>query len=288
MLIGEKVRLTGSCQPTQKEDKSKKSLAQNGDRFEFSAIISVFNEVNTQGFAIKPEAFQNESADLSKRKMLLNIQHEKDNVVGRATDLKISEENLTVDAYILTSTQAGREAVAMMKDGLMNEFSIELFIYDAEFYDGVAYVTNADLTDFALVFNGADKNTEIVEMSSDDKDEVIRDMQYRMEALEHKVAQNITEEEEPSETEEADETIEESETTEETEKEVEEEENQEKTETEDSEEEASTAPESDSGAENLSSDAHCDKIKETTATDMNVTKLVNKATGDALFIESIN
>jgi uncharacterized protein len=96
------------------------------------AYGSVFNNEDMGGDVVRPGAFkrtiQNNTARMqagkSDKLAVMLWQHDPDQPIGKWTEMKEDAHGLLCKGKITLDTQLGRDAYALIKDGVINEFSI--------------------------------------------------------------------------------------------------------------------------------------------------------------------
>jgi uncharacterized protein len=140
-----------------------------GDAGELSGIASVFGEADAYGDTIAPGAF---AKSLSEHKAagtrpLFFFNHNTDEIIGIWDEIRETAAGLEVKGRIVTETQRGREAHALLKAGALNGLSIGFRTRAAKNGNGGRTLTEIDLVEISLVPLPAAKRARIHTVKSD-------------------------------------------------------------------------------------------------------------------------
>ena len=152
----------------------------------YSAIVSTFTVKDSHGDRIQFGAFANSLNKLKARNgsvpVLFEHSHGLTNTVGKTTfiaELEPADDRLPmnvqgvgglyVEFEFYTDFPEGQKAEKLLLDGVYQEFSVGMYVYDYEVtndsYDNFeAIIKEADLVEYSMVLRGANPLTGIVSM----------------------------------------------------------------------------------------------------------------------------
>ncbi|KJV76708.1 HK97 family phage prohead protease [Orientia tsutsugamushi] len=135
--------------------------AVNHDNVIISGYATVFNLVDSSGDYILKGAFKNiHHRYLSDIKLLW--QHNIASPIGLITNIEEDEYGVRVDASINQHIQKGKEATALIQQGVINNFSIGFTIEDSGYNrNGNRIIKSALLWEVSLVTFPANKHAKI-------------------------------------------------------------------------------------------------------------------------------
>ncbi|KJV57218.1 HK97 family phage prohead protease [Orientia tsutsugamushi] len=135
--------------------------AVNHDNVIISGYATVFNLVDSSGDYILKGAFKNiHHRYLSDIKLLW--QHNIASPIGLITNIEEDEYGVRVDASINQHIQKGKEAIALIQQGVINNFSIGFTIEDSSYNrKGNRIIKSALLWEVSLVTFPANKHAKI-------------------------------------------------------------------------------------------------------------------------------
>ncbi len=133
------------------------------------AYVSMFNNVDLVGDIIVQGAF----AESIKKKLPSGVwSHNWDEPIAKTIHAEEDEKGLYIEALFVEGVQRSDEAYALIKAGVINEFSIGFRILDDEWRDdGVRVIKKAKLYEWSPVLAGANPDTELVSIKSDEAKE---------------------------------------------------------------------------------------------------------------------
>lgn len=143
----------------------------NDDSGEFQGYASVFGTVDSDGDVIMPGAFkrtiQEHEARGTMPKMLW--QHDFREIVGRFTEMSEDQNGLLVKGYLITDVTKGREAYALMKEGVLDSMSVGFNIVDSgpsESRSMGRVIQEVDLWEVSLVTWGANPDAKVTNVKA--------------------------------------------------------------------------------------------------------------------------
>jgi len=157
-----------------------KSLDEGGM---FEGYASVFGVQDSDGDVIMKGAFKNTIAKAKQTgrmpKMLL--QHDIRNLVGKYTDIQEDENGLFVKGRLIMEVQQGREAYALLKEGILDALSVGFNIPPGGAFGANhgLMIEEVDLMEISLVTFGANPEALITNVKSiKDFERLLRDAGY--------------------------------------------------------------------------------------------------------------
>lgn len=130
------------------------------------AYVSMFNNVDLVGDIIVQGAF----AESIKKKLPKGVwSHNWDEPIAKTIHASEDEKGLYIEAEFVEGVQKSDEAYKLIKAGVIDEFSIGFRILDDEWRDdGVRIIKKAKLYEWSPVLAGANPDTELVSIKTDD------------------------------------------------------------------------------------------------------------------------
>lgn len=143
----------------------------------FTAVVSTFNVVDSQGDMMLPHAFDDSINEFRSGKtipVLFSHNWTDPNAnVGVITDMRQTETCLEIDGQLDLSSPNGLQCFKLLKDGRVHEFSVggEAWYDDMQVSPDGDYVwpiTKFDLIEVSLCLKGANPETRLVSTKSED------------------------------------------------------------------------------------------------------------------------
>lgn len=143
----------------------------------FTAVVSTFNVVDSQGDVMLPGAFDDSISKFRAGKTIpILFSHNWDDPnanVGVITDMRQTDTCLEIDGQLDLSSPTGLQCFKLLKDGRVHEFSVggEAWYADAQISpDGGAVwpITKFDLFEVSLCLKGANPETRLVSTKSEE------------------------------------------------------------------------------------------------------------------------
>ena len=144
---------------------------------QFTAVVSTFDVVDSQGDVMKPGAFDDSIAKF-KAGMVIPIlfAHKWDDPqanIGVITGMRQTATCLEIDGQLDLSSPNGLQCFKLLKDGRIHEFSVGGYAYygpsiDQAHGDCVWPIEKFDLFEVSLCLRGANPETRLVSTKSDD------------------------------------------------------------------------------------------------------------------------
>lgn len=143
----------------------------------FTAVVSTFNVVDTQGDMMLPHAFDDSIANFRAGKTIpILFSHnwtDPNANVGVITDMRQTDTCLEIDGQLDLSSPNGLQCFKLLKDGRVHEFSVggEAWYDDVQTApsgDLVWRITKFDLIEVSLCLKGANPETRLVSTKSED------------------------------------------------------------------------------------------------------------------------
>lgn len=143
----------------------------------FTAVVSTFNVVDSQGDMMLPHAFDDSIANFRAGKTIpILFSHnwtDPNANVGVITDMRQTDTCLEIDGQLDLSSPNGLQCFKLLKDGRVHEFSVggEAWYDDghtAPDGDLVWPITKFDLFEVSLCLKGANPETRLVSTKSED------------------------------------------------------------------------------------------------------------------------
>jgi HK97 family phage prohead protease len=126
-----------------------KSLTDQG---EISGYASVFNIVDGYGDIVVKGSFKNtiKNFNLGKKPKLL-WQHDKSIPIGVIDELREDNYGLFIKSHLLLEIPKAREIYSLLKNKVIDGFSIGYKVKDSFFESGIQYLTDIDLMEISIV-----------------------------------------------------------------------------------------------------------------------------------------
>lgn len=143
----------------------------------FTAVVSTFNVVDSQGDMMLPHAFDDSIANFRAGKTIpILFSHnwtDPNANVGVITDMRQTDTCLEIDGQLDLSSPNGLQCFKLLKDGRVHEFSVggEAWYDDVQTApdgDLVWPITKFDLFEVSLCLKGANPETRLVSTKSED------------------------------------------------------------------------------------------------------------------------
>lgn len=143
----------------------------------FTAVVSTFNVVDSQGDMMLPHAFDDSIANFRAGKTIpILFSHnwtDPNANVGVITDMRQTDTCLEIDGQLDLSSPNGLQSFKLLKDGRVHEFSVggEAWYDDVQTApdgDLVWPITKFDLFEVSLCLKGANPETRLVSTKSED------------------------------------------------------------------------------------------------------------------------
>lgn len=138
--------------------------AVNHDNVIISGYATVFNLVDSSGDYILKGAFKNIHQNYNRYPSDIKLlwQHNIASPIGLITNIEEDEYGVRVDASINQHIQKGKEAIALIQQGVINNFSIGFTIEDSSYNrKGNRIIKSALLWEVSLVTFPANKHAKI-------------------------------------------------------------------------------------------------------------------------------
>ncbi|KJV57537.1 phage prohead protease, HK97 family [Orientia chuto str. Dubai] len=136
--------------------------AANRDNVIISGYATVFNIVDSSGDCILKGAFKNIYQNYNQSDIKLLWQHDMDFPIGLITNIIEDEYGVEIEASINQHIQKGQEAIALIQQGVINNFSIGFTIEDFSYNEqGNRIIKSALLWEVSLVTFPANKYAKI-------------------------------------------------------------------------------------------------------------------------------
>ncbi len=162
------------------------------DHVSLSGYASVFNNVDSHNDIMMPGAF---TSNLSSQKTVKFLwQHDPTKPIGIVTTMHEDGYGLYAEVTINSSTQQGREAIALVKQGAIDGLSIGFNVKDFEYNNaGLREIKSADLWEISLVTfpsNHEAQVTRIKQMSVNNTQQT-KEIAMNIEQIESKLDSKI-------------------------------------------------------------------------------------------------
>lgn len=138
------------------------------------AYVSIFNNIDRAGDMIVKGAFKK---SLENKLPKVCWCHEWNSSIGKVISAEEDNKGLLVEMQITKETQKGAEAIALLKMGAMDEFSIGYQVNDYEIKslpDGRVYneLKEIELFEVSIVLVGCNPDTKLISIKSDEDIEI--------------------------------------------------------------------------------------------------------------------
>lgn len=148
----------------------------------FEGYASIFNKVDSDNEVVVPGAFKKHLGFFRKEGKIL-WQHDRDIPIGLPLRVFEDEKGLFIRAQITKSTQDGREAIALIKEKIVDKlsFGFKLLEFEDDEKKGVRYLKEIQVFDISPVTFPAMSLAEIQTIKSmrEEKDEVKKAIPYK-------------------------------------------------------------------------------------------------------------
>jgi uncharacterized protein len=130
------------------------------------AYVSVFNNVDAYGDVIEQGAFAKSLANKLPKGVWM---HNWDQPIAKTLEAREDPHGLYIKGQLILEVQKAQEAYALMKAGVVDEFSIGFYINDAEFdkENNVRRIKDITLVEWSPVLAGANPDTELISVKSE-------------------------------------------------------------------------------------------------------------------------
>lgn len=137
------------------------------------AYVSVFENVDLGGEVIKRGAFE----ESLKTKLPKGVwAHNWDEPIAKTLEAREDAHGLYIKGKLILSVQKAKEAYELMKEGVIDEFSIGYRVLEDEIIDGIRYLKKVKLYEWSPVLAGMNPATELIGIKtievSDDEEEI--------------------------------------------------------------------------------------------------------------------
>lgn len=129
------------------------------------AYVSVFNNVDAYGDVIEQGAF----AKSLKKKLPKGVwMHNWDEPIAKTLEAREDPHGLYIKGQLILEVEKAREAYALMKNGVIDEFSIGFYINDQEYdeVNNVRRIKEITLIEWSPVLAGANPDTELISVKA--------------------------------------------------------------------------------------------------------------------------
>lgn len=129
------------------------------------AYVSVFGNEDSYGDIIEQGAF----ADSLKRKLPVGVwSHNWDQPIAKTIEAREDNHGLYIKGKLILGVQKAKEAYELMKEGVIDEFSIGFFIEDYEFneIEQIRTIKKIKLVEWSPVLAGANPDTSLINIKS--------------------------------------------------------------------------------------------------------------------------
>jgi hypothetical protein len=132
------------------------------------AYVSIFNNIDSYGDIIAPGAF---AESIGKKLPKVVWSHDWEKPIGKTLVAREDNKGLYVKAQLLLSIDDGRKAYELIKEGIIDEFSIGFRVQDWEMQGENRVIKKVKLYEWSPVLAGANPATELVSIKGEDIDE---------------------------------------------------------------------------------------------------------------------
>lgn len=132
------------------------------------AIVSVFGNVDSYGDIIEKGAFL-ESLNFKYPKGVW--MHDWSQPIAKTVEAKELDEGLYIKGKLILDVQKAKEAYALIKEGVIDEFSIGYTVLEDEYdLDGYRHLKKIRLYEWSPVLVGANPKTRVIDVKTEQKD----------------------------------------------------------------------------------------------------------------------
>ncbi len=123
-----------------------------------TGYASVFDVIDQENEIISKNAFQ-----FHKNDVKLLWQHDSSKPIGKIQTLEQNEFGLKIEAKIFDTVQLGKEAITLIKEGVLNNLSVGFKMLDYYYnQEGVKIISKAELLEVSVVTFPANKKAHII------------------------------------------------------------------------------------------------------------------------------
>ena len=139
-----------------------------GDKGIIEAYVSIFDNVDLGGDKIVKGAF----AESLKKKLPKGVwMHNWDEPIAKTIEAKEDNKGLYIKGKLIMEVQKAKEAYALMKEGVIDEFSIGYRVLEDEWEeDGTRKLKKLRLYEWSPVLAGMNPDTELVSVKEEKKE----------------------------------------------------------------------------------------------------------------------
>jgi HK97 family phage prohead protease len=132
----------------------------DGEKGIIEAYVSIFNNVDLVGDKIIKGAF---AESLAKKLPKGVWMHNWDEPIAKTLEAREDDKGLYIKGQLILDVQRAKEAYALMKDGVIDEFSIGYRVLEDEWEeDGTRVLKKIRLYEWSPVLAGANPDTELI------------------------------------------------------------------------------------------------------------------------------
>lgn len=146
-----------------------KNINSNNDTI-INGYASIFDFKDHHGDVVKKGAFA-KTLD-TKKSIKFLWQHDQSSPIGKINKIYEDSKGLYIEASITNGTSKGKEAIDLVKKGIINGLSIGFNIIQSHMLtNGVREITEIDLWEVSLVTFPANGKSELIEVNENISDE---------------------------------------------------------------------------------------------------------------------